>query len=302
VTSSSTSPGTEPGDAAAGSVEPLAWGRRYLMCPPNHFGVLYEINPWMHREVAVDSELALSQWHELVENLEAAGAAIETMEPVAGLPDLVFTANAGLVDGDRFVITRFRHSERRGEARYDALWFARRGFQVQEIGAELGVCFEGAGDALPFGRGLLGGYRFRSDFVAHAALARQLEVPVLSVELVDARFYHLDLTFCPLDRRRAIVVPHAWDRYGRAVVERLVPEPLVLDLDEALTFCANSVVVGDVVVMPACPPRVGRVLEEWGFQVCMSPVSEFLKAGGGVRCLTLALDVTLGSGPPTATG
>jgi N-dimethylarginine dimethylaminohydrolase len=125
-------------------------------------------------------------------------------------------------------------------------------------------------------------------------LAEMLSIPVLSVELVDARFYHLDLTFCPLDSRRAIVNPHAWDRYGRTVVERLVPEPLVLELDEALSFCANSVVIGSNIVMPACPPRVGRILEGWGFDVCVSPVTEFMKAGGGVRCLTLALDVRLG--------
>lgn len=280
----------------------LPWGRRYLVCPPSHYGVLYEINPWMHKEVQVDPDLAREQWEDMVANLESAGAVTESMQPVAGLPDLVFTANAGLVDGRAFVLTRFRHIERRSEARHDAEWFRREGYEVLEIGAELGVCFEGAGDALPFGRGLLAGYRFRSDFVAHAALARLLGVPVLSVELTDARFYHLDLTFCPLDARRAILAPHAWDRYGRSVVARLVPEPLVLELDEALTFCANSVVVNRTVVMPACPPRVGRLLEGWGFDVCVSPVGEFMKAGGGVRCLTLALDVTLGGRPSAEPG
>ena len=273
----------------------LSWGRRYLVCPPSHFGVLYEINPWMHKEVRVDPDVARTQWEDMVANLESAGAVTEPMEPVSGLPDLVFTANAGLVDGRRFVVSRFRHSERRPEAAYDAEWFRREGHEVLELPVEAGVCFEGAGDGLPFGRSLVAGYRFRSDYVAHAALARQLGVQVLSVELTDARFYHLDLTFCPLDTRRAIIAPDAWDRYGRAVIERLVPEPLVLELDEAITFCANSVVVNSTIVMPACPPRVGRILESWGFDVCISPVDEFMKAGGGVRCLTLALDVELGS-------
>jgi N-dimethylarginine dimethylaminohydrolase len=278
---------------------PLPWGHRYLVCPPSHFGVLYEINPWMHKEVRVDPDLAQRQWDDMVANLRAAGAATEAMEPVAGLPDLVFTANAGLVHGRRFVVSRFRHQERRGEAKYDAEWFRAAGSEVLEVEAGPEICFEGAGDALPFGKSLLAGYRFRSDFVAHGALARLLSIPVLSVELVDARFYHLDLTFCPLDSRRAIVNPHAWDRYGRAVIERLVPEPIVLELDEALTFCANSVVIGKNMVMPACPPRVGRILEGWGFNVCVSPVTEFMKAGGGVRCLTLALDVTLGGQTPS---
>src|SRR5207237_8211270 len=129
-------------------------------------------------------------------------------------------AKAGLVDGHRFAVSRFRHQERRGEAKYDAEWFAANGFEILEIHGEPDICFEGAGDALPFGRSLLAGYRFRSDFKAHSLLAEMLSIPVLSVELVDARFYHLDLTFCPLHSRWAIGNPHAWHRYGSPVVER----------------------------------------------------------------------------------
>jgi N-dimethylarginine dimethylaminohydrolase len=116
---------------------------------------------------------------------------------------------------------------------------------------------------------------------------------VRSVELIDERFYHLDITFCPLDDRRAIVNPMAWDRYGCTVMEQLVPEPLTLEPEEGLAFLANSVVVGTTVVMPSCTPRVGRELEAWGFDVAVCDVSEFQKAGGACRCLTLALDVTL---------
>ena len=113
------------------------------------------------------------------------------------------------------------------------------------------------------------------------------------MQLVDPRLYHLDLTFCPLDERRALCAPTGWDSYGRKVIEALVPEPLWLEEDEALSFCANSVVVGTTIVMPSTPPRVGRQLEQWGFTVVESPVDEFLKAGGGCRCLTLALDTVL---------
>ena len=274
----------------------LPWGRSYLMCPPGHFQVLYEINPWMHREVPADPQRALAQWSDTVAAIEAAGASVDLIDPVDSLPDMVFTANFGVVDGNRFVVSRFRHPQRKEESAHAAGWFNSHGFTSEELAiarVEPGVCFEGAGDALPFAGRIVAGYRIRSDFDAHTALAELLGVEVLSIELVDERFYHLDLTFCPLDDRRAIIAPDAWDAYGRAVIERLVPEPLVLNLDEALTFCANSIVIGTTVVMPACPPRVGRVLERWGFDVIVSPVDEFLKAGGGVRCLTLALDVSL---------
>jgi N-dimethylarginine dimethylaminohydrolase len=271
---------------------PLAWGRRYLMCPPEFFGVLYEINPWMHREVAVDRDRARQQWDGLVAVLQQAGAEVEVQPPHPGVPDLVFTANAGIVNGRQFVASRFRHPERQPETGHDVAWFEGHGFEVGTLPE--GVSHEGAGDALPFGGVLLSGYRWRSDAASHAYLSALTGAAVRSVELVDARLYHLDLTFCPLDDRRAIVAPMGWDRYGCRVVEALVPEPLVLDDDDALRFCANSVVVGTTVVMPLCPPAVGRRLEGWGFDVVVAPVDEFLKAGGGCRCLTLALDVTLG--------
>jgi N-dimethylarginine dimethylaminohydrolase len=271
----------------------LAWGRRFLMCPPEHFGVLYEINTWMHKEVAVDAHRAQQQWQALVDTLRAAGAEVELLPAVQGLPDLVFTANAGIVNGNQFVPARFRHPERQGETPYDIEWFSAHGFTIAEL--PLGVSHEGAGDALPFESVLLSGYRTRSDAASHAYVSKLTGAAVRPIELVDERLYHLDLTFCPLDERRAMVAPIGWDSYGRKVVDALVPELLVLDDDATYKFCANSVVVGKTVVMPECPPPVGRQLEAWGFDVVVLDVSEFQKAGGACRCLTLALDVELAS-------
>jgi N-dimethylarginine dimethylaminohydrolase len=280
----------------------LTWGRRFLMCPPTHFGVLYEINPWMHAEVAVDADRARKQWDGLVAALREAGAEVETIEQDAEVPDLVFTANAGIVSGDLFVPSHFRHPERRPETEYFARWFADRGATVERLPEDLS--HEGAGDALPFGadtatreRGgapvLLSGYRFRSDAAATTPISGLTGAVVRPVELVDERLYHIDITFCPLDDRHALCAPLGWDRYGTAVVESLVPEPLWLTDEEALAFTANSVVVGTTVLMPHVPPRVGRQLEAWGFDPVAVDVGEFLKAGGACRCLTLALDVDL---------
>ncbi len=277
----------------------LSWGRRYLLCPPQHFGVLYEINPWMHREVAVDRDRAAAQHERLATELRAAGAEVVVMEQADHVPDMVFTANAGLVSGRAFVPSVFRHEQRQPETPVFAAWFESAGYDVRPLPA--GLTHEGAGDALPFGDPpvLLSGYRPRSDAVAGTTLSELLQCPVRSIELVDERLYHVDLTFCPLDDRRALCAPLGWDAYGRRVVEALVPEPLWLTDAEALSFCANSVVVGRRVLMPVVPPRVGRQLEAWGFDVVEVPVAEFLKAGGGCRCLTLALDVELASATPS---
>jgi N-dimethylarginine dimethylaminohydrolase len=280
-------------------VSPLAWGRHYLLCPPDHFSVVYEINPYMHKQVHPDLDKAQSQFDALVETIQRAGATVELLDPVPGLPDLVFTANAGIVDGNRFISARFRHPERQGETPVDNAWFEQKGFEVVEIAGD--EPFEGAGDALPFGlvqepedpshTVLVAGYRTRSSFLTHSLLSDLTGVPVRSLELVDDRYYHVDLVFCPLDSRHAIVAPQGLDRFGIRVIEQLVPEPVWLEDDEAALFCANSVVVDRLVIMPACTPRLGRLLEGYGLEVVVSPVDEFLKAGGGCRCLTLALDV-----------
>lgn len=269
----------------------LSWGRRFLLCPPEHFAVAYEINPWMSTEVGIDRDRAQAQWEGLKAALEQAGAKVEVQPPDPSVPDLVFTANAGIVSGRRFVPSQFRHPERQPETALDIAWFEQAGYEVHRLTDD--VDHEGAGDALPFGGVLVSAYRFRSDAAAHAQLSQLLDVAVRSVELVDARYYHLDITFCPLDSARALVWPGAWDSYGCTVMEALVPEPLVLEPDEAARFVANSVVVGRTVLMPACPPRVGRQLEAWGFTPVEVDVSEFQKAGGACRCLTLALDVEI---------
>jgi N-dimethylarginine dimethylaminohydrolase len=277
----------------------LAWGRRFLLCAPEYFTVSYEINPHMHTALRPDRDRAHSQFTGLVDALRAAGAQLAFLPAEKGLPDLVFTANAGLVDGQRFIPARFRHPERQGETPHDVAWFHTEGFRVTPLGTE--EPWEGAGDVLPVGLTgdphtrpvLVAGYRTRSAIGAHNALGELLGVPVRSVELVDSRYYHLDLVLCPLDDRRALIAPQGLDRYGIRVLSQVVPEPIWLSDDEAAAFCANSVVVGDTVVMPACTSRLDRVLHEAGFSVLVSPVGEFLKAGGGCRCLTLALDVDL---------
>jgi N-dimethylarginine dimethylaminohydrolase len=276
----------------------LSWGRRYLMCRPDDFDVFYEINPWMHAEVKPDTDAAIEQFEGLVAALQGAGAEIDYQPPVPGLPDLVFTANAGLVSGRQFLPARFRHEERQGETPHDIAWFSARGYQITELPE--GVLHEGAGDALPFASPsgpsllLVSGYGFRSELSSHPMLGQLLGVEVVSVELTDERLYHLDLCFCPLDERHAIIAPLGLSDKSVAVLTEVVPEPLVLEDDEAVRFVANSVVIGSRIVMPSCPPRVGRILERWGFEVAVAPVGEFLKAGGGCRCLTLALDVELG--------
>ncbi len=271
----------------------LSWGRRYLMCPPAHFDVTYAINPWMDVAIGVDRARAQRQWDALVATYRAAGAEIEVLEPQPGLPDLVFTANLGIVDGDTFVPARMRDTERRPETPHAVRWFEEHGFAIRTLTEA--VTQEGAGDALPFGDTLVAGHRSRSSAAAYVDLGRLVDSAILPLELADPRYYHVDITFCPLDSDTALYAPSALGEEGARLVAELVPDPIALTDEEAAAFGANSVVIGRTVVMPACTPRLERELRARGFEPVVVDVSEFLKAGGGPRCLTLALDVRLGA-------
>lgn len=271
----------------------LPWGRRYLMCRPEHFRVEYAINPWMDVDAPLDAELALGQWDALVATLEGAGAAVERLGQRPDSPDMVYAMNYGFVDDDHVVLSNFRHHQRRAETVDAEWWFGERGFRTTRL-ADAGTGAFEAGDAFLFADHLVTAAGPRTDRSAHITLGAALGVPVAAVPVVHPALYHLDLSFCPLDRTKAIIAPSAWDARGRATMARLVPEPLVIDEEEAYTFCANSVVVGDVVVMPrGVPPRVARRLERWGFTVATVDVSELHKGGGSIRCMTLPLDTSL---------
>jgi N-dimethylarginine dimethylaminohydrolase len=258
------------------------------MCPPDHYGIEYEINPWMSRSRGSTPERAQQQWANLKDTLAGLGVQIELMTPRPGVPDLVFTANAGLIFKNRFFSSRFRHEVRARETPYFDAWFAEHGFVVETLPD--GTFFEGAGDALFCGRSLFAGYRIRSDVQGHQFIGKTLSRQVLPVELVDPRFYHLDTCFCPLAPGEAIWFPDAFDTYGRKVIETHVARLLAVEEKEAERFGCNAVVVGKAVVINTGCDMLKAGLESRGYRVLTCELDEFLKAGGSAKCLTLRLD------------
>jgi N-dimethylarginine dimethylaminohydrolase len=258
------------------------------MCPPDYYGIEYEINPWMNRERNSDHATAVRQWSALKQLLESRGAKISLLAPQPGLPDLVFTANAALIFGRRAILSRFRHAQRQGEEPHDAAWLAHHGFTVEQLEGEM--YFEGAGDALFCGDTLFAGYRMRSDAAAHQHVAARLGVRVIPLELVDPYFYHLDTCFCPLSPGAAIYYAPAFDDYARRVLAEHIETLIEIDEAEARCFAANAVVVGRSVVTNAGCPRLHEHLRAAGFEPIETPLGEFVKAGGSAKCLTLRLD------------
>jgi N-dimethylarginine dimethylaminohydrolase len=258
------------------------------MCPPDYYGIEYEINPWMSRSRGSSPQRAHEQWQSLYDSLRGLGVTVELMEPRQGLPDLVFTANAGLVFHQRFFSSRFRHEVRARETPHFDAWFAANGYAVEHLPE--GTFFEGAGDALFCGPTLFAGYRIRSDVRGHQYLGQALHKLVLPVELVDPRFYHLDTCFCPLAPGEAVYYPDAFDGYGRRVLEQHVPRLMPVRQAEALRFGCNAVVVGKKVILNTGCDTLAGGLRDWGYEPVAVELDEFLKAGGSAKCLTLRLD------------
>lgn len=262
---------------------------RILMCPPDYFGIEYEINPWMSVAHGADPARASAQWSALKGTLVDLGVDVDLLTPAPGLPDLVFTANAGLVYRDLFIPSRFRFGVRQGETPLFEAWARSRGLEV--VDPPEGMNFEGAGDALFCGEALFAGYRFRSDVRSHQWVGERLGVEVLPMELVDPRYYHLDTCFCPLARDAAIYYPGAFDEYGRAVIRERIRTRIEVRPEEAQGFSCNAVVVGRTVVLNRGAPKLAEDLRALGYATRPLDLSEFIKSGGSAKCLTLYLSV-----------
>ena len=282
--------------AAATSAPPerIAQRRRYLMCRPEHFTVSYRINPWMEPSRPTDTGKALRQWQELHDTYVQLGHDVELIDPVPGLPDMVYTANGGFVIDGRALGVRFRVPERRGEERPFMDWFAAHGFDVVEP-VEVQ---EGEGDFLLVGDTVLAGTGFRSDGASHREVADVFGRDVVSLTLTDPRFYHLDTAIAVLDpvegpggvdRANIAYLPGAFDERSRAVLAERYPDAILVDEADGAVFGLNTASDGrNVIVSPRAVGFIAQ-LRERGYVPLAVDLSELLLGGGGIKCCTLEL-------------
>ena len=259
--------------------------RRYLMCPPEHFAVSYAINPWMEPDKPTDAAKAMRQWAELRQSYLDLGHDVRTIEPVSGLPDMVFAANGATVVGGTVLGARFRYPQRAREADAYLDWFRGR---YPDVRVPVHVN-EGEGDILFTGRVLMAGYGFRTDQGAAAELASVFARPVVSLHLVDPRFYHLDTALCVLDGDTAMYYPAAFDDAGRAAIAGQFTELIEAKDEDAEVLGLNAVSDGRHVVLPVQARGLAAQLSERGFTPVGVEASELLKGGGGPKCCTLEL-------------
>lgn len=266
--------------------------RKILMCRPTYFKVAYEINPWMSKKIMADNKNAFKQWNSLKSTIEKCGAEVELVDPVDGLPDMPFTANAALLRKNKAYLSHFKYVERQGEREHFKKWFEKKNFEVH---GDESLSFEGAGDALFAGDKLFAAYGFRTEARVYNDILKKFsddnnntDIQLILCELIDPHFYHIDTCFCPLDDKTAIWNPFAFREEARKRMENEI-ELLAVPKKEADNFACNSVVIGKNIITPSRCEETGKMLEKRGFEVHNVEMTEFLKAGGACKCLTLAL-------------
>ncbi|MER5836163.1 dimethylargininase [Streptomyces sp. NPDC002130] len=259
--------------------------RRYLVCEPRHFAVQYAINPWMHPDEPVDVIRALDQWQALVDTYRAHGHTVDSVKPVPGLPDMVFAANAAVVVDGRVFGSLFHAPERRPESVPYEAWFKTEGYDVYHPES---VC-EGEGDLVPAGRWILAGTGFRTTREAHSEVQEYFGTPVISLTLVDPYFYHLDTALFVLEEGRdgnIAYYPEAFSPGSREVLARLYPDAVLATREDAMAFGLNSVSDGRHVFISPGATGLAEQLAGRGYVPVPVDLSEFQKAGGGIKCCT----------------
>ena len=253
------------------------------MTAPTFFAVEYAINPWMDTSTPVDTHLAMRQWETLRQTYKELGHSVELVEPVEGLPDMVYAANGGLIVDGKAVVARFAYPQRAGEAAAYAEWMARHGFDP----VETRHVNEGQGDLMVAGSIVLAGYGFRTDRRAHDEIAAAVAMPLVSLELVDPRFYHLDTALTVLDDTTIAYYPPAFSDESRARLLELFPDAIEVATPDAFVLGLNAVSDGLNVVLPATATGFAEQLSGAGFVPIGVDLSELLKGGGSIKCCTL---------------
>jgi N-dimethylarginine dimethylaminohydrolase len=260
--------------------------RTYLMCPPTHFAVDYSINVWMDPRAPVDRDRAMAEWERLRATYLELGHTVHLLDPIESLPDMVFAANGATVVGGMVMGARFRHPERASEADAHREWFERHGYRRFTQATHVN---EGEGDYVYAYRAIVAGHGFRTDPRAHNELHDAFGLPVVSVELVDPRFYHLDTALCVIDAFTAAYYPGAFDEDGLLKLKTLFPELIEATERDARAFGLNAVSDGRHVVIPHDAVDLAGKLTERGYEVVPVKMTELRKAGGGPKCCTLEL-------------
>ena len=269
--------------------------KKVLMCKPNHFRVDYQINPWMKPGTA-DSQVALQQWQNLVQKYEENGILVEIIEQDENQPDMVFAADQGLIipakytqnKHSKILLSNFKYPQRQGETKFFLKWFVLKGYEMEFVPGN--ISFEGGGEILPWNGKYFIGEGFRNSSQAFKYIQETFGLEFISLELISDRFYHLDTCMFILDTDTCFYYPKAFSEKSQELIQKLFKNPIKFSDEEVGGFAANSAIHGKIVFVQKNNPTFNQKLEDLGYKAVEVDISEFIKAGGGIHCLTFELE------------
>lgn len=268
---------------------------KVLVCPPDHFDVVDQKNPYMSKNSSVDRVKARTQWENLCCILQQNGCEVHVIEPIPELEDMVFAANQVFVGekagyGKFVVPSHMVYASRHREVAYFTEWFRARDFRIIDIALADHEFLEGHGDLLwhPNGSRIYAGYGFRSTRDAiekFSAAMSEMGIPVIPLELIDRYCYHLDTCLCPLNNEAALIFAGAFSAASLASIHQFWKRVHLLDCDEAHRFMGNGIVVNGRYITPRVTPQLEAILREEGLTPVIVDTSEFEKSGGSCFCM-----------------
>lgn len=257
------------------------------MCPPDYFDIEYEINPWMHQDDQPTNETAHQQWDKLYDiYVHQMGWQVKLIDAVKGLPDMVFATDCCLMIDGKAMLSSFYYPERRGETAHFETWLKSNGYTNLQKADNF---FEGGGDMLVCGEKILAGYGFRSSIESHDQMRQFFNREVVSLRITDPNFYHLDTSLAVLSADTVAFYPGAIDSDSQNRLRSAVPNVIEATLEEAQAFGLNAVSDGQTIITSNASESLLQKYRQAGFKVIGTPILEFRKSGGGVKCLTLEL-------------
>ncbi len=258
------------------------------MCEPRYFSSLnYSINPWM-KPGTINNDTAMQDWQHIVNAYKSQDIVVEIIKQKPGVPDMVFATDQGIVKDKTVLMSRFWCEERKNETIFYKEWFEERGYTIKTLPNN--TYWEGNGDSFFWHDKLLIGVGYRANQQTCDSISKLLDIEVIPLEIIDPRFYHLDLCFFPLNQETAFYYPPAFSEKSREVLKKLIPHLITFSQEEAYGFCANSVVTDHHVVHQKNNPTFKKTLQELGYTSVEVETGEFLKSGGGIHCLTNILE------------
>lgn len=262
--------------------------KKLLLCPPTHYDIEYEINPWMHVENKVDQSSVHKEYEALKAAYQKLGIAFAEIEQAQGLPDMVYSANFGFPIGNIFIKSNYKFDERKKEADYAADYFEKQGFEVKSLPEE--IAFEGQGDLLTVGGNFFYGWGKRSDIEAKPYLEELLGKKLIDFKLVNPFYYHLDTCFAPLNEETVAINPVSFEQEGRERIYKLFPNVIEVSTEDNHLIACNLVVVDNtIVIAKGISQQLKDTFTKYGFSTHEVPTNEYRKGGGSVKCLTLEI-------------